>query len=134
MSTCLIKYLDKKEDERLRGEMLEGENYYSFNPQRSSYLSRGFYAEQLKVWMSYFSKEQILILKSEDMFNDPPTIFRRVTEFLDLPHWEQIRYERPGYHGYPKMDATTRKRLIDYFKPHNKKLYEYLNINLDWDR
>ena len=55
----------QSEEERLCGErekMLDDENYYSFNHQYYSYLARGIYIDQLKVWMSLFPKEQILIL------------------------------------------------------------------------
>jgi len=35
---------------------------------------------------------------------------------------------------YPKMNEVTRKRLIDFYKPYNKKLNELLQTNFDWDK
>jgi hypothetical protein len=32
------------------------------------------------------------------------------------------------------MDPETRQRLLDYFRPHNQRLYELLGINFGWDR
>lgn len=128
----------EREEERLRGDVekvLEDENYYSFNHQHYSYLSRGVYVDQLKIWMNLFPNEQILILKSEDFFNNPPTIFKRVIEFLNLPIWEPKEYRKYNIGWLArKMNATIRKRLIDYFEPHNQRLYEYLGVNLGWNR
>lgn len=56
-------------------------NYYSFNHQHFSYLSRGYYMEQLRKWHHYFSREQILILKSEDFYLDPSSAFKQVYVF-----------------------------------------------------
>ncbi len=127
----------KREWERINGEMgkmLEDENYYSFNHQYYSYLSRGIYVDQLKVWMNFFPKEQILILKSEDFYSYPETTLRRVVEFLNLPGWDPKDYRKYNESKYPKMNATTRKYLIDYFLPHNQRLYEYLGMDFEWDR
>lgn len=35
---------------------------------------------------------------------------------------------------YDKINPETRKHLIGYFKPHNKKLYESLGKKFDWDK
>lgn len=126
----------EKEKQRLQGEaekMLEDENYYSFNHQHYSYLSRGIYVDQIKVWMNLFSREQILILKSEDLYNDPPTIYNKVIKFLNLSPWELKEYRKYNVGHYQQMDVAVRKRLIDYFEPHNQKLYEYLGVNFGWD-
>lgn len=32
------------------------------------------------------------------------------------------------------MNIKTRNCLIEYFKPYNKKLYEFLGKNFDWDK
>lgn len=126
----------EREQERLRIEtvkMLEDENYYSFNHRHYSYLSRGIYVDQLRVWMRFFSREQILILKSEDFYEHPPSVIKRIVEFLRLPYWNFSVNGQYSYQPYSKMDITIRKRLIDYFDPYNQELYEYLSINLGWN-
>ena len=125
-----------REGERLDGEMeklLEDEDYQSFNHRHFSYLLRGIYVDQLKVWMDLFSKEQLLILRSEDMLSDPSATTKRVSDFLGLPGWEPNTFKKYNARAYPKMDPNTRKRLIEYFEPHNQRLYEYLGVNLGWD-
>lgn len=123
------------EPERLRGEkekMIEDESYNSFYYGNCSYLSRGIYVDQLKVWLNLFPKEQILILNSENFSSDPPTTFRRVLEFLNLPDWECKEYERFNTLSYSKMHPTTREKLVDYFAPHNQRLYELIGQQYQW--
>ena len=114
--------------------MLANEHYFSFNRQNYSYLSRGIYVDQLRNWTTYFPKEQILILKSEHLHSEPSTIFQHLLEFLDLPSWELKKYNKLHHVPYPKMDAATRTRLIEYFRPHNQRLYELLGVDFGWDR
>lgn len=140
----------EREKERLpieMAKMLEDKNYCSFDHRNYSYLSRGIYVDQLEVWTSFFPRDQILVLKSEDFYDDPPATVKQVVEFMDLPNCRSNEYEKYSYTHYPKMDAATRERLIDYFEmdaairerliayfePHNQRLYEYLDMNLGWN-
>ncbi len=88
--------------------------------------------------MNLFPKEQFLILKSEDFYADPGTTFKQTLEFLKLPcsaHKERKKeYKQYNNNTYSKMVAATRKRLIEYFEPHNARLYEYLGVNFGWDK
>ena len=95
--------------------------------------------DQLRAWMDLFPREQFLILKSEEFYTDPVTAFKQVTAFLNLPEAEpQIKkqaykqYEHNTY--YSHMDAALRKRLIEYFEPHNARLYEFLGVDFGWDK
>ena len=100
------------------------------------YLSKGVYVDQLVRWSKFFPKEQMLVLKSEDFFERPREILNIVFDFLDLPDWEpetsmfgEIRNRGRYKEG---MDPATRKRLEEYFEPHNKRLYDYLGVDFGW--
>lgn len=137
IETLSFKEAIKKEEERLSGEvekMLKDENYNSFNHQHYSYLSRGIYIEQLKVWMDLFPRNQILILRSEDFYNNTSTVWDQVLNFLNLPSSELPDFRKYNYGNYPRLDAAMREHLIKYFKPFNEQLYEYLGMDLGWDR
>ena len=119
-------------------ELARNEHYVSYKHRHFSYLSRGIYVEQLKIWMDLFPREQFLILKSEDFYADPAAGLRQVLQFISVPGvglkaqkeaYEQLNTTKP-----PKMNAATRKRLIEYFEPHNARLYAYLGINYSWDK
>ncbi len=102
----------------------------------SEYLSMGVYADQLLRWSGFFAREQMLVLKSEDYFEDPAEFFEPVLGFLGLPHWKPEEEALGGrlnagrYEG--GMDQATRRRLEEYFAPHNEMLYDYLGRDLGW--
>jgi hypothetical protein len=123
------------EETRLRGErerILEDEHYRGFVYQHFSYLSRGIYVDQLVQWSRYFGGDQTLVLKSEDLFDRTPDALEPVLRFLGLPDWKP-EDSRPCFQGsYPPMKPATRERLREYFEPHNRRLYEYLGVDLGW--
>ena len=55
---------------------------YSF--QKHSYLSRSRYLEQLERYEALFPREQLLILRSEDLFTTPERIWQKLLSFLEL--------------------------------------------------
>lgn len=125
------------EPQRLTGEkekMLANERYDSIAYRDHAYLARGVYVDQLTYWMGLFPKEQLLILRSEDLRMDPSGVLKDVLQFLELPVWEPNAYNNYGQAEYPKMDADVKARLIEYFKPHNRRLYEFLGRDFGWDR
>jgi hypothetical protein len=102
----------------------------------SSYVSRGIYVDQLLRWFEFFSKEQMLILKSEDFFERPVETLKVVLTFLDLPDWQpeasELQQRRHTGTYSQKMDPATRRRLEAYFEPYNQRLYEYLDVDFGW--
>ena len=99
----------------------------------SEYLTRGVYVNQLLRWSEFFDREQMLVLKSEDFFERPTDILSRVLDFLDLPGWQPEEAEVRNRGTYTEnMDPATRRRLKEYFEPHNRRLYEYLGADLGW--
>ena len=125
------------EPERLRNEkekMAADERYDSIPYRDYSYLTRGLYVDQLAHWMSLFPKEQILILGSEDLRANPAAVIQDVLRFLELPRWEPKAHNNYGQAEYPRMEAKLRSRLVDYFAPHNRRLYEFLGRDFGWNK
>src|SRR4051794_21160756 len=54
---------------------------------RYSYRARGHYADQLERWQASFPPEQLLVLRSEELFADPAATLARVEQFVGLPLW-----------------------------------------------
>jgi hypothetical protein len=126
------------EETRLGGEfekVLADEHYYSPDRQAYSYRARGEYADQLERWLECFPREQLLILKSEAVFERPEEHLPRILDFLGLPADGGIEYSRENAvapaHG---MDAETRSRLTRYFAPLNERLSQLVGIDFGWDR
>ncbi len=128
---------EEKRTAREREKILENEYYESHAYKHLSYLSRGIYVDQLQVWMDLFPREQFLILKSEDFYANPATALKQVLVFLGVSEAEaELRmqtYKQYNNKTSSKIDAGLRKRLIEYFEPHNARLYDLLGVNFGWD-
>jgi len=128
-----------KEKQRILGlykKMETDQRFYSKEYFWYGYLERSTYINRLKKWFEYFPREQFLILKSEELFNDPNNTYKKVLEFLKLEKVDLENYKtfRKGKYKKEKMNSETRKKLIEYFQPYNMELYKLLNDNLGWDK
>jgi Sulfotransferase domain len=103
---------------------------------RHKHLSNSIYVDYLLRWSKFFPREQMLVLKSEDFFDNPKESLKTAFDFLDLPDWEPGAWElgnklnRGGYEQ--EMDPTIRRRLEAFFEPHNRRLYDYLGVDFGW--
>ncbi len=127
----------EREPERVEPElrrMLEDPLYNSFVHQHQTYLARGRYAEQLRVWFSLYPREQMLILRSEEFYADPQRVFDRVLGFLGLPPFTLPRREHHNAARYPRLDPEVRRRVGEYFVEANEQLVELLGPEFAWPR
>ena len=124
--------LCKEDDASERDEARLGPN----GTTRYQYLLRSIYVDQLLHWSKFFIKKQMFVLKSEDFFERPPETTKVILDFLGLPDWEPGAWELPkklnkGEYEQ-EMDPALKRRLEDYLEPHNRRLYEYLDMDLGW--
>jgi hypothetical protein len=125
---CEERRLAAEAEARVPDPLFQGSEHH-----RHSYLARGRYAEQLGRWLRHFPREQICVVPAEHLFRDPAQTYRSILEFLGLPMWEPPSYSRQNPGVYGDVDPAIRARLIEYFKPHNRRLYDLLNQDLGWD-
>jgi len=103
--------------------------------QRYSYLERGVYVRQLERYLEHFDADQMKIVQSERFFEDTGEVFREVLEFLDAP----VRPDQfPAFAPYNPQDydpppPTLAGALREYFRPHNRALFELLGRSFDWE-
>lgn len=124
-----------RETERLSGElekMRADPNYYSFNHQHYTYLSRGIYVDQLQAWMELFPRNQFLILNSEEFYANPAATLKQTLDFLGLSPWDLGDYPPYNIGECPPMSNQIRKKLANYFIPYNQKLSDYLQVHWNW--
>jgi hypothetical protein len=119
-----------QEPERLRGSNPDnaGGNWRNF-----SYVSRGIYVEQVARWLTLFPREQFLFIRSEDFIREPGEHFDQVLRFLGLPSRPLRRYRSFNSRPYDAMQPDTRARLVDYYRPYNRQLYDLLGRDFGWD-
>ena len=99
----------------------------------SVYFTGSLYIHFLKKWINIFPKEQLLILKSEDMYENPAATTKQVFDFLDLPYYELLEYKHYFPGSYPPINASLRSQLSELFQPHNQKLEEYIGMKFNWN-
>jgi hypothetical protein len=127
----------KREPQRLAGElekMRADPSYNSYSYMHHTYLTRGRYAEQLEIWYALFPKQQLLILRSEDLFSDPDRVYREVLEYLGLPPISLSAYHTFNARPSGVMSEETRRRLVEYFAEPNRRLYELVGVDFEWSR
>ena len=97
-----------------------------------SYVSRGFYTEQLRRLARYFPSVQSLVLRMEDVMNPGTDAADRIWNFLGLqspgplplPHANQRLYTAP-------MAAATRRGLRETFEYEIRALERMLGWDLN---
>jgi hypothetical protein len=97
-----------------------------------SYVARGLYADQLERWLQLFDREQLLILMSDDLDDDPAGTMSRVAGFLGIPQWHAPEYPRRGVQEYAAMAPETHERLRLTFATHDHRLAALLGRELPW--
>ena len=127
----------ERESERVGPElerMLADEEYVSYAHRHFSYLSRGLYCEQLVRWFSLFPREQMLIVRSEDLFTKTAEVVDDVARFLGLEPYPTGEYRQWNAQQAGDLRPETRRRLVDYFAEPNRRLYELLGTDFGWQR
>lgn len=96
------------EPERLRGAeaVLAAVDGRHRSHQEHSYLSRSRYEMQLPLWQQCFPAHQLLVLRSEDLFEQPQCIWRQVLAFLELEDQPLPALDRPANAGRGEAAAV----------------------------
>ena len=129
------------EDERLGGayeEVIDHPDSRALALRRHSYVGRGRYAEQLQRWRALFPGEQMMIVRSSDLFDATGDTFGRILDFLGLPRWqpEEFRnysYTNPFEGDYPDPSEEVTAFLNDRFAEPNRRLVDLLGEDFGWD-
>lgn len=90
------------------------------------YLVRSAALPCLKRWMRQFPREQMLVLRNEDMSGDLSGTLRRVCQFLEVTSFVPMDPKRHNEGRYVPISEELRSRLIDWFAPHEAALKTYL--------
>ena len=125
-----------------------------------SYLKHGLYAMHLENWYRYFDTNQILILDTKEFQKFPDQILQKTFNFLNIKKFEikklnpnkmkklysmndqrisengktdSINKTKLNVQTYPEMKNETKKRLQEFFKPHNEKLFSLIGRRFDWN-
>jgi hypothetical protein len=123
-----------QQEEKRLGPAIQERDYKNHAFIHHAYKSRGRYKEQLERYFSYFPRQQMLIIRSEDFFVAPHKTLREVFEFLRVDADFTVKDLTPRNVGKSKstVPADVREYLNSYFRPHNQALYDLLGQNYGW--
>jgi hypothetical protein len=121
---------------RMDGEverLVNEPGYSSFNHYHHGYLTRSVYWRDLERWFSQFPREQFCVLDTAALRNDPATAWAEALGFIGLPQWAPATFTvRNSGGAYEAMAPAVRTQLVEYFRPHNERLFELLGRRFDW--
>jgi hypothetical protein len=99
---------------------------------RFGYVARGRYAEQLARWFAVFPREQVLVLKAEDLFQDPAETWRVTQEFLGLPFARHDSFAAHNAQPSLGLPPEVRASLVETFREPNEELVSLLGPQFRW--
>ncbi len=97
------------------------------------YVARGYYALQLELLLSLYSRERVLVMDSAELFTDTNAACQRVFGFLGLECYD-IRPGKVFNRGYyqERIDPRITDRLREHYRPYDELLRELLGVRFSW--
>ena len=100
---------------------------------KRSYLAKGIYENQIKIWFELFPREQIHLLSTEDMQKNPEETLQKTFRFLEIPDYIIKNPQKQKAAEYKKMNNETREKLVDFYKQHNERFFKTIQKKYDWN-
>jgi hypothetical protein len=99
---------------------------------QQSLLRQGHYADELAEWYECFDADQILLVRSEDLFADPAGTYATVCRHVGLPDASLPSF-RVANAGRPSdLPADARRWLDAHFAEPNARLAELTHGSIAW--
>jgi len=95
------------------------------------YHARGHYHEQLRRLYERFPKEQVLVVRLEDLQADPQAQLDRVTDFLGVSRFRSADLTPHNVNRYEPPEPGVYEYLAAYYLPHNHILTKEFGIRTD---
>ena len=111
-------------------EFLKNHTFRDTVDNRRSYLTKGMYENQIKLWFDVFPREQIHLLSTEKMEQNPQETLMKIFQFLEIPEYTIKNPQKQKFAKYEKMNGETREKLLDFFKPYNENFLKLLKKDL----
>ena len=126
-----LQFADAIERERSRAGEWSEKTEYDFEADHFSYAMRGRYEQQLHRWLDYFPLSQMLILKSESLFESPVENLNRIAAFLDVDSIDW-KTKPVGVRNGTEIEGATKERLQSDFAFYNRNLEHLLGSEFKW--
>eukprot|EP00501_MAST-03F_sp_TOSAG23-6_P001176 GSMAST32.ASY1.ANO1.1220.1 assembled CDS len=123
-----------------------GTNYFNKRPNNGhgahSWVGRGLYYAQIKLWLRHFSRDQLLIVNSDDLRtsescqNELNKVFRHigVSPHVISDTAPKNTAEQRGRKAWQKpFNPKLKQKLRDFFRPHNEAFFDLVGVDYGWN-
>lgn len=96
------------------------------------YVAKGLYLRQIDAWLKHHPPASFLVLKSEEMFQDPLSSIRKCLDFIGLPHSGLDRIRTDAENVNPRkaeVPPEVRGRMEDFYQEPNRELASRYGIS-----
>lgn len=99
-----------------------------------AYIDRGHYLTQIKQYLEFFPREQLLIGLFDELIENPTQLYRNIARFLQVdetitPSSLDLIINSASRDKKP-MSSDTRQKLVKLFRSGVVELGEFLNVDL----
>jgi hypothetical protein len=130
-----VKYFEEKNtfEEAIFTELNYKKNINkTFFTIAKNYLQRGLYFQQIEKLLKWFPKQNILILISENIKENPSKQYKKIYDFLNIDFVKSQNYDITHVsNDTSKINKKLYNNLIKYYKDDVSKLEKILHIQLD---
>lgn len=97
------------------------------------YLQRGLYYKQLKKFLKWFPRQNLIIFILEKFDKDMNYEYNKIYKFLNIKELKNEKYEKKRIGNYQQqIEKNLYHKLVDFYKKDVKKLEKFLNIKTNW--
>ncbi len=100
-----------------------------------SILKRGYYKEQLDVYLQYFDKDAFLFLDFDVFKKDVVGSLNTIAEFLKIQPFTNLKLNLSPQNKRTydsKLNVNLYDKLLKHFQEKNKGLKDIVNLDLNW--
>lgn len=116
-------------------QMIDDKIWPPLNTKLPLYRLSGIYIDYILRWNQFFPMTKILVISSESLFENPIDVVNKSLEFLEKKPLLKIKNISINYEKKSEpMKEKTRESLIEYFRPHNIRLFEFIGEKFDWNK
>lgn len=106
--------------------------YFKFSHEAYSYKSKGLYFEQLSNWLKYYKKEDILFIKSEDLFENTEKELLKIYDYLGVEKIFPTDLSAKNQRNYNMLSKDEYQKYQKLFQEDSEKLKELLGNHFSW--
>lgn len=133
LSFLMALKMEAKRSEKGLQRIRENPRIYAERNVAHAYIGHGLYAPQIRRWLSYFPREQLLFIRSEDFFADPLPQVEAAYAFLGLSGYRPNVEPPPASSFFECLTEGTRTKIDRFFQQSNEEVGRLLHWNPAWD-